>query len=248
MTGIFVQDDQQDMLVVGGVSLAEAIRDPSKVPPEVERAFELAYPNLTAHGETFAVAASRMSAADLPGLVSGVKGKLFELELVDHLNHGGLPDGQHAELAASANQAGWDIRVTDEHGHVVDLIQAKATESASYVQAALEKYPDIHVTTTTEVQAQLTALGVSEDMHDSGISEHVLEAKVMAAAQGGHGLDAGDLVPSTVALAAIALSAFTGSGDLRKKSARPASEQPRQAQPALPVRRCWWPRRHGGWV
>ena len=31
-----------------------------------------------------------------------VKGKLFEVELLEHLNSGGLPDGFHAELAASA--------------------------------------------------------------------------------------------------------------------------------------------------
>jgi hypothetical protein len=31
--------------------------------------------------------------------------------LVDHLNNGGLPDGFHAALAHSANQAGWDIQV-----------------------------------------------------------------------------------------------------------------------------------------
>jgi hypothetical protein len=150
-----------------------------------------------------------MSSDELVGLVSGVKGKLFELELVDHLNSGGLPDGYHAEIAGSATQPGWDIRVLDEHGQVSELLQAKATESAQYVQEALQRYPDIDVTTTTEVHAQLTALGVAENVHNGGISEAALQAKVEAAAAHSDAVfDASDLVPSSIGLAVIALSVF----------------------------------------
>lgn len=203
--------DLLDLLAVGGVSLAEAARNPSSVPEDVEHAFELAYPGLAAHGETFSDAVNRMSTDELVGMVSGVKGKLFEIQLVDHLNDGYLPDGLHAALASSATQPGYDIAVMDAQGHVVDLIQAKATESAEYVKEALERYPDIDVTTTTEVHAELVARGIGH-VTDSGISDTALQSKIEAAALGGHLVDAGDFMPSSVGLAVIALSSFMDKG------------------------------------
>lgn len=213
------KDELLDLLVVGGVTLSQVLRDPSGVPAEVERAFDLAYPGLT-QAESFADAVNRMSSDELPGLVSGVKGKLFELELIDHLNSGGLPDGFHAALAHSATQPGWDIQITDTHGHISELLQAKATESADYVREALGRYPDIDVTTTTEVHAQLVAMGLAQDVHSSGLSDLVLQAKVEAATHAGAGFGASDLVPSSLGMAVIALSVFMDKGaTLREKGA-----------------------------
>jgi hypothetical protein len=201
--------DLLDLLVVGGVTLAEIVRDPARVPEEVKRAFELAYPGLAGQGETLADVAQRLLTEDLVGLINGVKGKLFEIELVEHLNSGTLPDGLHAELAGSATQPGHDIEILDADGHVVDVLQAKATESVAYVKEALERYPDIDVTTTTEVHAQLVAHGWADQVSDSGISEAVLQQKVETAlAAGKPHLDASDLLPSSIGLAVIALSSF----------------------------------------
>ena len=197
-----------DLLVVGGITLSQALRSPGAVPADVVHAFELAYPGLAAKGG-FADAISGKSTEELLGFANAVKGKLFEVDLVDHMNGGNLPDGLHAELAASATQSGWDIHVLDSHGDVVDLLQAKATESVSYVKEALERYPDIEVTTTSEVYAQLVALGMADNVHDGGIAEAALDAKVAAATDGVvDGFDASDLVPSSLGLAVIALSAF----------------------------------------
>ncbi len=204
--------DLLDLLVVGGVTLADMVASPAMVPEEVKRAFELAYPGLAAQGEGFADAAQRMSADELVGLVSGVKGKLFETELLSHLNDGNLPEGLHAQLAGSATQPGHDIEIVDAAGQTVELLQAKATESVAYVQQALERYPDIDVTTTTEVYAQLMALGATEGVADSGISEQALQQKVEAAVQAGAGsqgvVDVTDLMPSALGLAVVALSSF----------------------------------------
>ena len=197
--------------------------------------------------ESFSDAVDRMSANELLGLTSGVKGKLFELELVDHLNHGGLPDGFHAEIAQSATQPGWDIQVTDAQGHVDELLQAKATESASYVKEALERYPDIDVTTTTEVHAQLLAMGLAQNVHNSGISEAVLQAKVDAAAHAGSAFDASDLVPSSLGLAVIALSAFMNKEtSLREKGAAFGSRSAKAGtasavgKVAMVATQTWW--------
>lgn len=203
------KNDLLDLLVVGGITLGEIVRDPSKVPADVEKAFELAYPGLASHGEIFSDVVQRLPAGDIVGLVNGVKGKLFEIELVDHMNAGNLPDGLHAELAGSATQPGYDIKILDADGHTVDVLQAKATESVAYVKDALERYPDIDVTTTTEVHAQLVALGATDHVTDGGVSEAVLQQNVEAAVGAGqHHLDAGDLVPSSIGLAVIALSSF----------------------------------------
>ena len=235
-----------DLLVVGGITLAQAIRNPAGVPPEIERAFDLAYPGL-AQTESFADAVNRMSSNDLTGLVSGVKGKLFEIDLVDHLNNGGLPDGFHATMAESATQPGWDIQITDANGQVNELLQAKATESASYVQDALERYPSIDVTTTSEVHGQLVAMGVAQDVHNSGISEAVLQTQVEAAAQAGNAFNASNLVPSSIGLAVIALSVFMNKeGSLREKGTAFGSRSAKAGvssavgKVAMVVTQTWW--------
>lgn len=241
------KDELLDLLVVGGFTLSQVLHEPASVPENVQQAFALAYPDL-AQTETFSDAVARMSSDELVGLVSGVKGKLFELELVDHLNSGGLPDGYHAEMAGSATQPGWDIRVLDENGQVSDLLQAKATESAQYVQEALQRYPDIDVTTTTEVHAQLVALSLAENVHDSGISEAVLQAKVeAAAAQGDAVFDASDLVPSSIGLAVIALSVFMKKdASLREKGEQfgqrsaKAGVSAGMGKVAMVVTQTWW--------
>lgn len=200
------RDELLDLLVVGGISLAYAMDHPDEIPPEVLKAFELAYPNLAA-SESFIDVVDRLPADALPGFVSGVKGKLFEIELVEHFNNGGLPDGLHADLAGSVGQTGWDLRILDEKGLVVDELQAKATESARYVIEALDRYPGIEVVSTSEVHAQLLAMGMAEGVSNSGISEVSLQVAVeQAAAGGGVQFGVGDLVPSALGLAVISLS------------------------------------------
>lgn len=91
----------------------------------------------------------------------------------------------------------------------MDLLQAKATDSVAYVKEALERYPNIDVTTTSEVHGQLLALGLGDHVSDSGITDAFLQGKVEAAAGLGAGLGAADFVPSALGLAVIAFSAFS---------------------------------------
>ena len=236
-----------DLLVVGGMTLAQALRDPGSVPPAIEEAFALAYPGL-ATSQTFTDAVHRMSSEELVGLVSGVKGKLFELELVDHLNHGGLPDGFHADLAPSATQGGWDIVVKDSHGHVNELLQAKANQSAHYVEEALQRYPNIDVTSTSEVHAHLVALGLAQNVHDSAISDAALQAKVDAAVNAGADFSSSLLpIPSSIGLAIIALSVFMDKGKtLREMGAEFGSRSAKAGASsalgklAMVATQTWW--------
>ena len=121
-----------------------------QVPEELQRAYTLACPDLAAQ-MSLQHAVQSMNDVQLNGFASLLKGKLFELRYAEYLNDGHLPEGFHAELAASANQAGWDIAILNEQGQIDELLQLKATESATYISHALERYPYVDVVTTEEV-------------------------------------------------------------------------------------------------
>lgn len=113
----------------------------------------------------------------LQGAVNTAKGKYFEYLAVEKLNQGQqvgpllLEPGQQAVLAESMTQPGWDMRIVDEHGAVVEYLQLKATDSVSYIRSALERYPDIQILATGEVADSGLVL-------DSGITDHDLRAQV----------------------------------------------------------------------
>jgi hypothetical protein len=113
----------------------------------------------------------------LQGAVNTAKGKYFEYLVVEKLNQGQqvgpllLEPGQQAVLAESMTQPGWDMRIVDEHGDVVEYLQLKATDSVSYIRSALERYPDIQILATDEVADSGLVL-------ESGITEQDLRAHV----------------------------------------------------------------------
>lgn len=113
----------------------------------------------------------------LQGAVNTAKGKYFEYLVVEKLNQGQqvgpllLEPGQEAVLAESMTQPGWDMRIVDEHGAVVEYLQLKATDSVSYIRSALERYPDIKILATDEVSDSGLVL-------DSGITDHDLREHV----------------------------------------------------------------------
>jgi len=238
--------DLLDMLVVGGISLSQAAQNPGLVSAKVTEAFSKQYPNLAAQ-HSFGEVVQNLSTGQLAGFASGVKGKLFELELVDHLNRDMLSDGSHAELASSSTQTGWDIAINDGQGHTLDLLQAKATDSVSYVKEALSRYPDIDVMTTSEVYADLLARGLAEHVQSSGISDALLEAKVNAALAPNDASQAQSLLPSSVGLAVIALSVFVGrKGSLRESASEfgqrgtKATATGMAGKAALAATQTWW--------
>ena len=194
-----------DTLFLGGASLASYVSS-GQIPAEIQRAYELQYPHQAAH-HSLAEEVHRLNPHDLIGLVSGIKGKLFELQYLDFLNlDGHLPDGYHAVLAESATQPGWDIKVTGPDEHIARLIQLKATDSTGYVKHALDVYPHIDVTTTSEVQSHLLMQGMSERVVDSGISNEEL-TKHVAGALDNAALHI-HLGPPIIALAFVAWSSF----------------------------------------
>lgn len=195
-----------DSTLVGGETLAAYATGSAYVPAEVQQAYELQYPDL-ASKYSFVEAVNRIDSDNIGHFVSGVKGKLFEIEYVDYLNDGHLQSGYIAQLAPSANQPGWDISVIGPDREVSEMIQAKATDSVSYVKDALEKYPQFDVVTTSEVHAQLVMQGFSEHVIDSGISDAAIEAVVSGAVDGA--VVSFSWMPSVLSLALIAFSSYS---------------------------------------
>jgi hypothetical protein len=121
------------------------------ITPQMQEAFHLAYPNVEL------VSIAGRTPEEIVGFINGWKGKLFEVDVRDHLRAGEwvgdlhLAHGQTVELAKSVTQPGWDLAIHNADGTLADQLQLKATESLSYVKHALERYPDTHILTTMEV-------------------------------------------------------------------------------------------------
>ena len=137
--------------------------------PQFLGAFRLQYPRVSLDS------LEGSSEERLGGLANGVKGKYFEVMVRDRLNAGErlgelrLEQGQVAELAESPTQPGWDLQIVNEDGTVAEEIQLKATESMSYVKDALDRYPDIHIATPSEID------GAADEILNTGISNQQLE-------------------------------------------------------------------------
>ena len=140
--------------------------------PLLREAFGLQYPNVRLDSLRGA------TEERLEGLANGVKGKYFEVIVCKKLNAGEsvgdiqLESGQVAKLADSPNQPGWDLRIEDANGEVVQDLQLKATDSISYVKTALEKYPGIPVVVPNELDAEAS---IRDNVLASSISNEGLE-------------------------------------------------------------------------
>jgi hypothetical protein len=169
----YVKEREQTILdaLASGVSLQSLVSageiNFDAVTSQMREAFHLAYPNVDLSS------LANRSPEELAGFISGWKGKLFEVEVRDHLNAGDwvgdlhLEPGQTAELATSATQPGWDLAISDSHGDLIDQIQLKATESLSYIKHAIEQYPDTHILATAELGH------VSGNLHDMLSVSHI---------------------------------------------------------------------------
>ncbi|MBN2717696.1 MAG: hypothetical protein JXX14_17735 [Deltaproteobacteria bacterium] len=164
--------DWLDSCVVGGAVLTDAINGAitdADIDPSVLHAFHSQYPNEVSFVDK--IQEFKDDSEALQGLVSGVKGKLFETQYVDTLNSGGfLPEGHVAAMADSPVQPGWDVEIRDDHGQIVEQLQLKMTDSLSYVKESIERYPDFDIVLPTDVFQDLsTNADIAAHLVDSGI-------------------------------------------------------------------------------
>lgn len=162
-------------VVVGAASAEISVTDgPGDVDPLLLKSIRDTNPTLN-EARLFALGGD-----DLQGAVNAAKGKYFEYLVVAKLNRGEqvgpllLEPGQRAVLADTMNQPGWDLRIVDHDGAVVDYLQLKATQSVGYVRAALERYPDIQILGTSEVAHG--GLVIDSSLSDRDLQDYVGQA------------------------------------------------------------------------
>lgn len=193
-----------DSIFIGGESLITLLAA-GEIPAEIEAAYRAAYPDM-AEGTSFVERVRDLEGSELQGLVNGVKGKLFEQKYVEYLNDGNLPDGYSAAIAGSATQPGWDIQIEGPNNEIASVLQAKATDSVSYVSDALERYPGIDVVTTDEVFSHLVMNGISEGITSGAIANADLADQLDKAADAAE--LSMDFAPPIFTLAFIAFTSY----------------------------------------
>jgi hypothetical protein len=159
-----------DLAYLGGQSLADVIAGrvtDNDLDPKILAAYHLQYPDLSNH-ESLVDEIKKLAhnPEQLRGLVSGLKGKVFEVDYRDYLNDGHLPSGFHAELSAKSNEPGIDMLIRDAHGNIHEAIQLKAAETLQNVHEHLQRYPQYDVVVIPKDQ-----------MHDAlaaGLGGHVV--------------------------------------------------------------------------
>jgi hypothetical protein len=139
-----------------------------------------------------------VTSAEARGFVSGVKGTVFEQEVVERVQSGELSlpgGGDGLRLAEDLQQPGWDAQVLDGD-EVIGVLQMKATDSVDYLAEHLGRYPEIdEVITTSEVAQKAADRGMT--VIDSGVRNTDLEAGLQDAVDS---LDAASLVHEVVPL------------------------------------------------
>lgn len=105
----------------------------------------------------------------LLGFANNVKGIAHELQFIEIENGNG--DSITASIFPDTNHKGMDIMFTDEETGEVVEVQLKATDSVSYVNDWLEKYPNGEILVTEEIAEKM-------DLKSTGISNEELTANV----------------------------------------------------------------------
>ncbi|WP_298856299.1 hypothetical protein [uncultured Aquimonas sp.] len=131
-------------------------------------AIQRAHPFVGTDTEALGQWLAGMDEGQIAGVVSNAKGVLHEMEFVRLENEDG--DSVHAALFAATNQPGFDIQFMDAATGEAWQAQLKASDSAAYVQAWLDEYPDGEILVTEELAARL-------DLPGSGLHNAELTAR-----------------------------------------------------------------------
>jgi hypothetical protein len=209
-----VRGDLQEAAVVGGLLLVDATLE-TAAPAEMQRAFAAAYPGLAVNESVDdAIARLDENPDALEGLLSGIKGKLFEQRAADALS-GELPDGTHVKLATSATQPGHDLEFISDSGEVYGVLQAKAVSTPGEIIEHYERYPEIPVIATEEVRATLADHpALAKWQPDIAVSD--LDQEMAQLVEGASSIEAIPLGTSAVLLWHLS----TGEGDLEARLCR----------------------------
>ena len=172
-----------DACVLSGLTATQMLH--KGVPKDVQEAFEKQYPDLAAENSFIDTWSSYDDYEARLGFVNGIKGKLFEIKYVEHLNEN-LDAGYTASMSDSPVNEGWDIKITGPNNEIENLLQLKATTTAGYVKDAIKSYPEIDVVTLSDLQGQLSSINSIENVTISNISNEDLLSPISEATETGN--------------------------------------------------------------
>ncbi len=172
-----------DACVLSGLTATQMLH--KGVPKDVQEAFEKQYPDLAAENSFIDTWSSYDDYEARLGFVNGIKGKLFEIKYVEHLNEN-LDAGYTASMSDSPLNEGWDIKITGPNNEIENLLQLKATTTAGYVKDAIKSYPEIDVVTLSDLQGQLSSINGIENVTISNISNEDLLSPISEATETGN--------------------------------------------------------------
>ena len=164
-----------DCCLISGLSIPNMLDN--GVAPEVAEAYRYAFPEKAKLISFDDAWLSYETVEQKMGFVNAVKGKLFEIKYLDHINQNS-DLGYSAKLADSPVQARWDIEISGPDNSVVNQMQLKASDSISYVKSALDKNPNIDVVTLEDFNGQTLLADYSDRITESDISDAELLSQI----------------------------------------------------------------------
>ena len=192
-----VDDEMYSRLVNGGLN------------DRLTRAYEMAYPNEAA-GQSLReqwLAMTESGDASVSGFVSGLKGKLAEIEAKELLEQNGFTN---VEIAANPTQPIWDISAVSPEGEQI-FIQVKTglADRAGEVESLMASNSDVHHFLSTEIYDRIAERSpdLIDQMTDIGSYEYVGDATdALSTLSGNLGIDVPDSAVEIVPYAGAILA------------------------------------------
>lgn len=172
---------------------------------EVIQSIRDLYPDLRdASIEEIAAHMSTYSEEQMPGVISAVKGRLFERLVVASENADG--DAWVARLHDDMQHPSTDLVMTNDEAGESFALSLKATDNPAYIEHTLARYPDDPILTTSEMADDFAD---EDQVSTSGLSDQELTKATeanLAALQEDHPLTRLDGVKAIGAGAALSLA------------------------------------------
>ena len=133
-----------------------SIFDNINVDDNLGEAYRMAYPNLAADHSLYEHWLLMTESGDqsMTGFISGLKGKLAEIQVADQLEQNGF---SNVEIAVSPTQPVWDISAVNEFGEKVFFqLKTGAEEYAGDVIDALADNPGVAFLVSSEIYQQIS--------------------------------------------------------------------------------------------
>lgn len=170
-TGVrFFRTNLDETLILSSFLAIKYGGEPTEHDPVVLEAFSR-YSKETQDLESVRDYLSSLSDEQVAGVVSNIKGIVHEMEFVSLENNDG--DSVTAALFPEVNNEGFDLVLTDGATGDSWEVQLKTTDSSSYVQQWIDKYPEGEILVSEEIASEM-------GLPSSGFSNEGITVKVEA--------------------------------------------------------------------